>query len=120
MVADLLQTVPLLGLKWFGFRAIHSLKLITGWFQWKIPYKTWEKKPVHAYVNQKIFLPRSQGPDYETTAKDNADKILQGIPAGMIPVVSAEGHLRVNYKLAKDLGLAIPESWLELAMEINR
>lgn len=49
-----------------------------------------------------------------------ADKILQGTPPGTIPVVSAEAYLRVNYKLAKKLGLAIPEAWLGMAKEIDR
>ena len=49
-----------------------------------------------------------------------ADKILQGTKAGTIPVLSAEAYLRVNYKLVKELGLAVPASWLEMATEINR
>ena len=63
------------------------------------------------------------GPDIPGVGRQAAplaDKILQGAPAGTIPVVSAESNLRVNYKLAKALELTLPESWLGMASEINR
>lgn len=49
-----------------------------------------------------------------------ADKILKGIPAGTIPVVTPEAHLRVNYKKAHELGLTVPEGLLARADEIIR
>jgi putative ABC transport system substrate-binding protein len=49
-----------------------------------------------------------------------ADKILQGTPAGSIPVVSAENYFQINYRKAQDLGLTIPESLLAQAAEIIR
>jgi putative ABC transport system substrate-binding protein len=49
-----------------------------------------------------------------------ADKILKGIPAGTIPVVSSEGFLQINYKAAQDMGLTIPKSLLDRADKIIR
>jgi len=49
-----------------------------------------------------------------------ADKIFKGIPAGTIPVVSPEAHLRLNYKVAQELGLTVPEGLLSQATEIIR
>ncbi len=47
-----------------------------------------------------------------------ADKILKGIPAGTIPVISAENYLTINYRAAKKLGLDVPEGLLNRADEI--
>ncbi len=49
-----------------------------------------------------------------------ADKILNGIPAGTIPVVSAESFLQINYKVAKELGVNVSEGLLSRANEIIR
>ena len=49
-----------------------------------------------------------------------ADKIFKGIPAGTIPVVSAESYLQINYKLAQELGLTVSEGLLSQAAEIIR
>ncbi|MGA2914944.1 MAG: ABC transporter substrate-binding protein [Sedimentisphaerales bacterium] len=49
-----------------------------------------------------------------------ADKILKGIPAGTIPVVSSEGFFQFNYKAAQKLGLNVPEGLLSRADEIIR
>jgi putative ABC transport system substrate-binding protein len=49
-----------------------------------------------------------------------ADKILKGIPAGTIPVVSPEGFLQINYKAAQDIGLTIPKGLLDQADKIIR
>ncbi|HEY4689391.1 MAG TPA: ABC transporter substrate-binding protein [Anaerolineae bacterium] len=49
-----------------------------------------------------------------------ADKIFKGIPAGTIPVVSADNYLRINYKVAQELGLTVPEGLLSQAQEIIR
>jgi putative ABC transport system substrate-binding protein len=49
-----------------------------------------------------------------------ADKILKGTPAGTIPVVSAEGYLKINYKGAQKLGLTVSEGLLSQAAEIIR
>ena len=53
-------------------------------------------------------------------AARHADKILTGTPTGTIPVVTAENHLRLNYKAAQELGLTVPEGLLRLASEIIR
>lgn len=49
-----------------------------------------------------------------------ADKILKGIPAGTIPVVTPETKLLLNYKIAQELGLTVPEGLLSRADEIIR
>ncbi|MEZ4644084.1 MAG: ABC transporter substrate-binding protein [Chloroflexota bacterium] len=49
-----------------------------------------------------------------------ADKIFQGVPAGSIPVVSAEMYLQIDYGLAQRMGLEVPEGLLVLADEVIR
>ncbi|MBN1976081.1 MAG: ABC transporter substrate-binding protein [Anaerolineae bacterium] len=53
-------------------------------------------------------------------AASSADKILKGTPAGEIPVLTPEQELRINYKVAQELGLTVPESLLNQAAEIIR
>ncbi len=48
------------------------------------------------------------------------DKVLKGMPAGTIPVVTADNDLRINYKLIQKLGLEVSESLLSRAIEIVR
>jgi putative ABC transport system substrate-binding protein len=47
-----------------------------------------------------------------------ADKILKGIPAGTIPVVTAESYFQINYKVAQQLGLNVSEGLLSMADEV--
>ena len=49
-----------------------------------------------------------------------ADKILKGTPAGAIMVVTPEQTLIINYKVAQELGLTVPEGLLRQASEIIR
>jgi putative ABC transport system substrate-binding protein len=49
-----------------------------------------------------------------------ADKILKGTPAGTIPVVTPNQELYINYKVAQELGLTIPEGLLSQAVQIIR
>jgi putative ABC transport system substrate-binding protein len=49
-----------------------------------------------------------------------ADKIFKGTPAGSIPVITPESELRLNYKLAQQLGLTITEGLLSQADEVIR
>lgn len=49
-----------------------------------------------------------------------ADKILRGIPAGTIPVVSAEPYFQLNYRAVEKLGLKASEGLLSRADEIIR
>lgn len=49
-----------------------------------------------------------------------ADKILKGITAGTIPVVTPEPHLQINYKVAQELGLNVSEGLLAMADEVIR
>ncbi len=53
-----------------------------------------------------------------TLAAPMADKILRGIPAGTIPVVSSEPYITVDMTEAKRLGITIPEGILSLADNI--
>jgi putative ABC transport system substrate-binding protein len=49
-----------------------------------------------------------------------ADKVLRGTPAGTIPVVSAENFLQIDYKVAQQLGVEVPDSLLGMADEVIR
>jgi putative ABC transport system substrate-binding protein len=49
-----------------------------------------------------------------------ADKILKDTPAGEIPVVSAENYIKIDYRVAQELGVELPESLLGMAAEIIR
>lgn len=49
-----------------------------------------------------------------------ADKIFQGIDPGTIPVVSADTFMEIDYKMAQELGLEVPEGLLVLADKIYR
>ena len=63
------------------------------------------------------------GIDHFNTGKQAAplaDKILRGTPAGTIPVVSSESYLKINYRLAQELGLTVSEGLLDMAVEIIR
>jgi putative ABC transport system substrate-binding protein len=47
-----------------------------------------------------------------------ADKIFKGTPAGTIPVLSAEPFLNINYKVAQEFGLTVPEGLLKQANRV--
>jgi putative ABC transport system substrate-binding protein len=49
-----------------------------------------------------------------------ADKILKGASPGSIPIVTPEAYLRLNVKLAHELGLNVPEGLLKQADRIIR
>jgi len=49
-----------------------------------------------------------------------ADKIFKGTPAGTIPVASADPFLTINYKVAQEFGLTVPEGLLKQADKIIR
>jgi putative tryptophan/tyrosine transport system substrate-binding protein len=49
-----------------------------------------------------------------------ADKILKGVPAGSIPVVTTKTYLVINYKKARELGLNPPEGLLKQAGVVIR
>jgi putative ABC transport system substrate-binding protein len=53
-------------------------------------------------------------------AAQSADKILHGIPAGTIPVITPEPYLYINLIAAQKLGLEVPESLMLLADKIVR
>ncbi len=47
-----------------------------------------------------------------------AHKVLSGMPASAIPVVSAESFFQLNYKVAQELGVNVPEGLLKQADEV--
>jgi putative ABC transport system substrate-binding protein len=49
-----------------------------------------------------------------------ADKVLKGVKAGTIPVVTAECFLQINFKAANKLGITVPDGLLSRADEIIR
>jgi putative ABC transport system substrate-binding protein len=49
-----------------------------------------------------------------------AVKVLNGTQAGTIPLVTPEQNLYINYKVAQELGLTVPEGLLSQAAEIIR
>jgi putative ABC transport system substrate-binding protein len=49
-----------------------------------------------------------------------ADKVLKGTQAGTIPLSTPENHLVINYKVAQELGLTIPEGLMKMAEKIIR
>jgi putative tryptophan/tyrosine transport system substrate-binding protein len=49
-----------------------------------------------------------------------ANKILKGTQAGTIPLSTPENHLVINYKVAQELGLKVPEGLLAQAEKIIR
>lgn len=53
-------------------------------------------------------------------AAQQVHKVLRGIPAGTIPVVSAESYFQFNCKVAQELGLNVPEGLLKQADELIR
>ncbi|HEY9153179.1 MAG TPA: ABC transporter substrate-binding protein [Anaerolineales bacterium] len=58
--------------------------------------------------------------DNGTQAALLADKIFKGIPAGTIPVVTPQAQLTLNYKVAQQLGITIPDDLLKQAATIIR
>jgi putative tryptophan/tyrosine transport system substrate-binding protein len=67
-----------------------------------------------------VFAALSNNIEVGKLAATLADKILKGIPAGTIPVVSPESYLRINYKLAQTLNLTVPDGLLRQAVEVIR
>jgi ABC-type uncharacterized transport system substrate-binding protein len=49
-----------------------------------------------------------------------ADKVLKGTQAGTIPAATPENFIQINFKVAQQLGLTVPESLLKQANEIIR
>jgi putative ABC transport system substrate-binding protein len=47
-----------------------------------------------------------------------ADKVLKGTSAGKIPLSTPENHLVLNYKVAQELGLTVPDGLLKMAERI--
>ncbi|MCL4299671.1 MAG: ABC transporter substrate-binding protein [Anaerolineae bacterium] len=49
-----------------------------------------------------------------------ADKVFKGTPAGTLPVLTPESALVINYNVAQQLGITVPEGLLKQAMQIIR
>ncbi len=48
------------------------------------------------------------------------DKVLSGTPAGSIPAVASQVQLRINYTVAQQLGITVPNGLLHQADEVIR
>ena len=62
------------------------------------------------------YIPGNE--DFGNLAAPIADKILKGMSAGSIPVVSPEAQLRINYKKIQELGLSVSDGLLGQAKDI--
>jgi ABC-type uncharacterized transport system substrate-binding protein len=49
-----------------------------------------------------------------------ADKIFKGTKAGTIPAVSPDNFIQIDYKVAQEFGLTVPDGVLKQANEIIR
>lgn len=49
-----------------------------------------------------------------------ADRILRGVPAGTIPVITPEQELWINFRRAQDFGLSVPMGMLKMARKVIR
>ncbi len=78
------------------------------------------KIPYHGTGGKCVFILTVDPAQVGRQAAPLADKILNGTPAGTIPVVSADPVLTVNYKVAQELGLNVPEGLLSKADKIIR
>ncbi len=65
-----------------------------------------------------LFINTTDMPNVGALAAPLADKVLKGTPPGTIPIVTPEQTLTINYKVAQQLGLTVPEGLLNLANEI--
>ena len=67
-----------------------------------------------------LFINGTDANNVGALAAPLADKVLKGTPAGTIPVVSPEQTLVINYKVAQQLGLTLPDGLLRQANKIIR
>ncbi len=75
-----------------------------------------------AFVTKDDFGPilgfRPDNREMGMLAAPMADKIFKGVQAGIIPVVTPEGILELNYKVIKKLGLTVSEGLMSRAVTI--
>ena len=67
-----------------------------------------------------LFINGTDFKDVGALAAPLADKILRGAQAGTMPVVSPDQILVINYKVAQQLGLTVPDGLLKEAIQIIR
>jgi putative ABC transport system substrate-binding protein len=67
-----------------------------------------------------LFGVASNNIDMGKLGAQQADKALKGIPVGTIPVLSSENYLQINYKVAQEMGLTVPEDLLLQANQVIR
>ena len=67
-----------------------------------------------------LFTNNTDNAETGKLAATLADKILKGVSAGSLPVLTPEAHLQINYKLAQELGLTVPEGLLRQADKVIR
>ncbi|MBU1998104.1 MAG: ABC transporter substrate-binding protein, partial [Candidatus Omnitrophica bacterium] len=67
-----------------------------------------------------VFSYTSDNIETGRLAASLADKIFKGVPAGTIMVATPTSDLRLNYKLAQELGLNVSKRLMGLAKEVTR
>jgi putative tryptophan/tyrosine transport system substrate-binding protein len=67
-----------------------------------------------------LFINGTDSKNVGELAAPLADKVLKGTQAGTIPVVTPEQTLVINYKVAQQLGLTVPDGLLKMANQIIR
>jgi putative ABC transport system substrate-binding protein len=87
-----------------GFAAGHNLPLVGG--------------REHTVVEGGLLSYDVNPFDAGLMAATIADQVLQGTPAGTIPVNTPDAYLRINSSVARKLGLTVPESLLLMASEV--
>lgn len=78
------------------------------------------KVPIGGTATRGLFGLSTNSVAVGNQAAPLADKIFKGTPAGTIPVNSAESFLQINYALAQQQGITVPEGMLAQADEIIR
>ncbi len=75
---------------------------------------------VASQAQSALFINGTDANNVGALAAPLADKVLKGTQTGTIPVVTPEQTLVINYKLAQQLGLTVPEGLLKMANEVIR
>jgi len=70
--------------------------------------------------NGALFINSTDNKNVGSLSAPLADKILKGVQAGTIPVVTPNQTLIINYKIAQGLGLTVPDSLLKQADKVIR
>ncbi len=70
--------------------------------------------------NGAIFSYNTDFAEVGGLAAQLGDKVLKGIPAGTLPVFSPEPRLKIDLKVAKAIGITVPDGMLRMTSEVIR